>query len=416
MTSFAKNNGNGHGNGRVNGHGNGNSEEKNIEKAQNIANNEDKNVAQNQNKENKITGKSDRESISADMQSIHDDEKSCWRAFGHLIAPGWIRHNGPIDISLECNLPFGIAKKISGSNASSTPDVTAPVISGIRAMPAKDQVEIRWTTDERSDSAVFWSTTANVDASSAAVHVLIRNESTRDHQIVIKRLTATTTYYFIVRSRDVAGNAAFSSEASFTTKSASADNNPPMISSVVTLAGTTSIQIGWKTNEDATGRVYFGTALPLNIVTAPFLDDATSSKNHVLVLTGLLPQTTYYLVVESTDNSGNVATSSTLSFATTPVSTTTTPVISVIDTTAGSTTAKIAWKTAWPASSLILYDTTTPVNPITALTASSSALATDHEIDLFGLATSTVYFYTVSSTNDAGTYAISGRSFTTLAR
>lgn len=289
LTSFAKNNGNGNGNG--NGKGKANKEEKKQDKDQ-----------------KKIT-----KSASAALRQIQDDDKSCWRAFGHLIAPGWIKHNGPVDVGLECNLPPGIAKKLRGGNASTTPDTTAPVISAILAAPGIDSARIMWATNERATSKVYYSTTAPV----------------------------------------VPGPG------------------------------------------------------------VPAVSNSAPTTFRTLTLSGLSSGTTYYYVIESADAAGNVARTSSLSFTTAPVSTSTPPVISMIGETVGSTTASITWKTAGPSTSLVLYSTSTPVNPVSALAASSSAPVLDHEIHLSGLATSTTYFYTVTSTNNAGTYSVSGNSFLT---
>ncbi len=93
------------------------------------------------------------------------EEKSCVRAFGHLIAPGWVKKNGPTTVGENCDLPFGIAKKFRGYNATSTPatstpatstpDTVAPVISNIVLRAEKHQITARFDTDERSDTRVF---------------------------------------------------------------------------------------------------------------------------------------------------------------------------------------------------------------------------------------------------------------------
>ncbi len=58
------------------------------------------------------------------------DRKSCVKAFGHLISPGYMKNKGEVDIDFwkDCVIPFGIMKKFNrnatttpGLNASSTP-------------------------------------------------------------------------------------------------------------------------------------------------------------------------------------------------------------------------------------------------------------------------------------------------------
>ncbi|MCR4284039.1 MAG: peptidoglycan-binding protein [Parcubacteria group bacterium] len=106
-----------------------------------------------------------------------------------------------------------------GDTATTTPpvaDITAPVISsvgtsGITAISSLAS----WLTDEASDSKAWYATTTPVDvlntpqASSTALEL--------SHGLTFSGLSASTTYYFLVSSSDVSGNAATSTEQTFTT-------------------------------------------------------------------------------------------------------------------------------------------------------------------------------------------------------
>lgn len=142
---------------------------------------------------------------------------------GHLIAPGWLRKQGGVrPIVPECQvLPPGIAKKLPG--ATTTPptpppsgDVSAPVISAISVTNiASTSARISWNTDEASDSKVWYGTSTPVLSSSPSM--ASSASLVTSHVIDLSGLSASTTHYFLVGSKDASGNNATSSENSFLT-------------------------------------------------------------------------------------------------------------------------------------------------------------------------------------------------------
>jgi hypothetical protein len=161
-------------------------------------------------KENENRGKGSHDSRKE--QSRDDDKKnistknSCIRAYGHFFAFGWNKKNSISDedrayIAANCRFPFGISKKFHGYNATTTPDVTAPVISNITSNAGKVQADIRWSTNEYTDSVVFWNTSSTVDTSDTASNRTINTRLTKNHQVILKNLIADTTYYFIVHQQ-----------------------------------------------------------------------------------------------------------------------------------------------------------------------------------------------------------------------
>lgn len=352
-----------------------------------------------------------------DREDSNNKRKSnqCFKAYGHLISPGWLKKNGSVNVDIgNCWLPFGIAKKFRGNNSSTTPDVTAPVISNLSFNSAQRQAEVRWNTDENSNTIVFWSTSPSVDVSDTATNRIVKNDYVRSHRVILKNLTATTTYYVVVKSTDGAGNSSVSNVGSFTTKAPSVDSKAPVISNVVTIIGTSTIQVGWKTNENTTDRVYYSTVLPvaINASTTSFVSNVSLQTNHVLALSGLTPDTTYYLVIESTDAAGNVTTSATFSARTSSVVTpadTTPPIISSITTAPGASTTTVAWTTNEISTSRVFYSTVNPLDTSASTTASilNSSLLTSHSILVNGLDTSTTYYFKVQSVDASGNTATS---------
>ncbi len=249
------------------------------------------------------------------------DDRGCLRAFGHLIAPGWIKHNGQFSIGDECNLPFGIGKRFQGTstNATTTGDVLA--INSVTANPGLTSAVIHWNTNVRADSTLFYSTTSPVNVNSSSTLSITQPVLVRDHRITINSLATSTTYYVVVRSQDAAGTVSTSSEIAFTTKTPVAiiDVTPPVITSAVAVTGSTTVKLYWNTNESATTKAYYATSTPVDVTssTTPFVENAALVTTHAITVSGLATSTPYHMVIESKDASGNVTRSNEFSLTTT---------------------------------------------------------------------------------------------------
>jgi len=92
------------------------------------------------------------------------------------------------------------------------------------------------------------------------------------------------------------------------------DTTTPQISDItVRPSGSGSVIISWTTDEFSTSVVYYGTQPGVYPNT---VSDLFYTEQHGIALTGLLPETTYYFLVSSTDQSDNNATSAEQSFST----------------------------------------------------------------------------------------------------
>lgn len=94
------------------------------------------------------------------------------------------------------------------------------------------------------------------------------------------------------------------------------DTTKPIISNIaISGLSSTTASVGWTTNENATGKLYYATSTPINLSTAWTMLTA-SSMSHTSALVGLMASTTYYYVIEAKDAANNIATSSASSFLT----------------------------------------------------------------------------------------------------
>ncbi|MEK7669117.1 MAG: peptidoglycan-binding protein [Patescibacteria group bacterium] len=104
-----------------------------------------------------------------------------------------------------------------GTTAVSTPttDTTAPVISNLASTTATTTAYVSWTTNENATSILWYSTVTPVSTSTATK--LETSSLKTAHSYSIADLASTTTYYYLVKVVDVAGNIATSTEHSFLT-------------------------------------------------------------------------------------------------------------------------------------------------------------------------------------------------------
>lgn len=232
-------------------------------------------------------------------------EKRCLKSFGLLIARSHNKERLQELADRVCFWPFGIWKKISTTTPPTTPDTTAPVISNIKAETRVFKAEVRWETSEKAGSVLYYSTTTPLNLSGAT---RLSRGPGREHRAELTGLAASTTYYALISATDPSGNTATSSEFFFTTENNVPDVIAPIISSVAALVGTTTVSIRWQTNEPSTSKLFFGTTTPLdaNASTTPFTENAALVNMHRLDLANLSTSTTYYLIIESKDASGNV--------------------------------------------------------------------------------------------------------------
>jgi len=310
------------------------------------------------------------------------------------------------------------------SSFTTLADTTPPVISAETATSITDSgATIEWDTNEAATSQVVYSTTSHAGpfADGAAARAAYGSFSPEDatllgsHSVALGGLSASTTYYYRVISRDAAGNEAVSAERSFDTV---ADTTPPVISGE-TETGITdqSATIGWNTNEPATSQVEYGTTSTIHggYDQTTTLDPSLLGA-HSVTLTGLTPDTIYYYRVISQDAAGNESVSGERTFTT--LADTTPPVItpgSISATGITDKAATITWVTNEPSTTRVEYGlTSTTHGSYDYMTPLNATLDLNHSQSLSGLTASTTYYYRVISEDASGNEVVSDeQSFVT---
>lgn len=195
------------------------------------------------------------------------------------------------------------------------------------------------------------------------------------------------------------------------------DTAPPVFSGVAADPSETTATITWDTDESASSKVTFADEPLATASTTEMVSDSTLVTSHSLELLGLTASTTYYFMLESTDEAGNTATSSEQTFMTLdePAADETAPVISAIGVNASSTSAVISWTTDEDSNSAVEYATESLATATSTLMLSDPSLVTSHALELTSLTASTTYFFLVKSTDASSNMASSTEAeFTTL--
>ena len=244
--------------------------------------------------------------------------------------------------------------------------------------------------------------------------------------LIDNNLETNLTYYYRVVTEDTNGNISPYSDVinDRPDGQGGSDLTPPDIYNVqVESVNTQSAKISWETDEISDSLVEyidindgnFDDALGVGV--ASMLDNENNLGKHEVILTGLLPNQTYYFRVKSTDPNSNTAVgvlgSEGYSFTTI-----TGPIISSVNVSEiANNQAMISWETDVPSDSYVFYT----VNPGPSFDYQAGLVesVTDHSVILNNLTKGTTYYFYVKSGVSEDRNIIEGQmnyfSFTTTA-
>lgn len=218
-------------------------------------------------------------------------------------------------------------------------DVTPPVFAGLATADAMSDTQILLTWADATD---------NVTSTANMVYLVYQSTTSGGHSFTtptyttsagltaytVGGLTAGTTYYFVVRARDEAGNNDTNTVQRSATTASGADTTPPNFTGVIsaTAVSSSAIDLTWNAAVDdvtpAAGIVYdiyYATSSGGQSFAVPNVSTPPGELTHRV--TGLQASTTYYFVVRARDASGNRDVNLVERNATTHVTDTTPPII-----------------------------------------------------------------------------------------
>jgi hypothetical protein len=275
-------------------------------------------------------------------------------------------------------------------------DVTPPVIVLGPTITARthNSLVVEWTTNEPAKGQVLYGT-----GLASAISTPMEAGYTLLHRAELTGLESKTPYQVRVTASDAAGNGPTTSRPVNGLTLPSPDTKAPVITNgpLITSIQDKSATVTWVTDEPSVSGVSWNDGTAYGVLTDPKLLTA-----HAQQITGLLPNTTYYLTVSSTDALGNGPTlSKTVSFKTQAAAQSGAPQVVVLPavSTVMDTSAVLTWVTDQPSSSVVNYGTTSAT---LNQTESQAKLVSKHSVTLVNLAPNTTYYAQVKSTSAAG--------------
>ncbi|MBN3037362.1 MAG: hypothetical protein JW834_02860 [Candidatus Diapherotrites archaeon] len=279
-------------------------------------------------------------------------------------------------------------------------DTTAPAISSVSSgTPANTSTTLTWTTNEASDSWVFFGTSSYTNHSHSSSIVTA-------HSISVSGLAVGTTYHYLVRSCDASSNCANGTDSTFTTSSS--DATPPGRSggSPSGNVSNASVVLQVTTNEPATCR-WDGSSVNYASMSNTF--NTSNNLTHTYAVTVSGDGTKIYYV-RCVDASGNANTDD---YLITFTADTAAPLFSSGPSAVpGAANATVSWTASEPVTGIVFYgigsgDYTHSLQ--------SAALTTTHSALLPSLFNATEYYYLVDICDTVSLCSNSTeQSFTTL--
>ncbi len=219
------------------------------------------------------------------------------------------------------------------------------------------------------------------------------------HKIVIGNRQPNTPYTFTVTITDPIGNGPTVSQPQTAVTLPLPDTRAPIIllTPMVIDISATEATVIWNTDEPSTSGVSYNDGIQFHVVS-----NNDFVREHSLQMTDLTPETTYSLIVSSTDAAGNGPTlSQVITFTTLPLADTTPPVMIGQPLIQNIThqSVVIRWHTDEPATTVLAIGTSpNALNQIET----KSGLRTFHNLPITGLEPDTLYYFQVQTQDPSG--------------
>jgi len=186
-------------------------------------------------------------------------------------------------------------------------DTTAPTAPGtpVASNVTATGATLTWTASTDDTGVVGY----QVHRVQGTTSTLVASPTTTS--TTLTGLAAGTSYTYVVRARDAAGNVSAASDAvTFTTTEVPADDTPPTVpgTPVASSVTTTGATLTWTASTDAGSGVATYEVLRVQGTTSTLVGSPTTPT---FTLTGLTPDTSYSYAVRAVDAAGNTSAAST---------------------------------------------------------------------------------------------------------
>ena len=175
-----------------------------------------------------------------------------------------------------------------------------------------DQATFTWDTDQNANGIVHIASAAEYAPGAADSYPRQEqdtNNSTQTHTVVVYGLAPETEYHYEVSSQGSLGDAGASADLTFTTKAVL----PNILNPHLVRVGEHDATVSWGTPLPSAGMVTYD---DLTARKSLSVGDPTFLVTHIIQLTNLVFQTRYSLVIQATNQAGDVVTSTPIYFVT----------------------------------------------------------------------------------------------------
>jgi hypothetical protein len=296
------------------------------------------------------------------------------------------------------------AKDLSG-NEDQTPalltfkiDMTLPSISSVQADPKAGSAIITWTTNELGTSQVEYGLSTDY-----GFQTTLQSSLVTAHSVTVTGLNPTTGYHYRVKSKDVCGNEAVSSDYTFSTgedvtsPDTSFTSGPPNNGK----ACDSTVDICWTGSDDA---------IPSSELQYSYnIDNGNWSTwvTETCQTFGGLTEGLHTAMVKAKDNKGNVDSTPAVKYFYVD---TTMPSLSNIAVDPRDYKAKVIWNTSEPATSQVEYGLTSSYGMSSSF---NPTMTGAHTVTIDGLIPQTTYHFRVKSNDGCRDVVSNGATFTT---
>lgn len=259
------------------------------------------------------------------------------------------------------------------------------------------QITAEWKTDEASSSLVeFGTDPADLDSQASD------DELTKDHSVTLTGLAAGTLIHLRVTSTDAEGNAATGEMTSAWTRRSDTDDPIRILSQPDIVARTsTAVIVKWSTDRPARSVVEYGTSVTFDSEVV----QTRLTRDHGVVITGLLPATRYFLQATSSDgDEASSVSSRVISVTTRAEADDRGPRLRHV-TVSGitSTSALVSWRSDEPAGGWVEIGTTSGVYDRQV---GDADLERRRQVAITGLSADRTYFYRLRAVDASGNETI----------
>lgn len=182
------------------------------------------------------------------------------------------------------------------------------------------------------------------------------------------------------------------------------DKNAPVISNVaITSVTANAMTVKWATDKEVQSVIDWWKKPEYVSVAVDTWSNETWTKTHLKTLSGLEPDTIYYVRITARDKFGNMTVYPEQIAKTNPLADKTAPGILSVRVDRWESTATVMWTTNEPTKGKVYYGTMTPLKTTATTTqsVSTTALATSTTVTVSGLEVGKIYYYIIEASDAA---------------